>query len=130
MMRSSLIPSLNRLRSKLDLPGLDSLREYQRDEANALGPNDHGLLFRIYDSLSRTWDLGVTAFGGPAVLFQIVHHRFVDGAGGRVPWIDEQTVRQMSPLWQAEVFGLTLLCGSIKSCSPSVKLCLVQVARR
>jgi chromate transport protein ChrA len=39
----------------------------------------------------RTWDLGFTAFGGPAVHFQILHQRFVEGRRGQ-KWVDEQTV--------------------------------------
>jgi len=69
------------------------LYEYQTDEANALRYNDGGLFFRSCDALSRTWDLGIIAFGGPPVLFQIVHARFVDVHGGKVAWLDEQTVR-------------------------------------
>jgi chromate transport protein ChrA len=39
-------------------------------------------------------DLGLTAFGGPPVHFQILYKRFVEGSGGRTKWIDEQTVSQ------------------------------------
>lgn len=90
-MRSSL---LSRLRSwqGTNTIGFEPLHDYQRDPVNRLQPNRHGLAFRLLDSLSRTWDLGITAFGGPPVLFQIVHHRFVDAKGGKVAWIDEQTV--------------------------------------
>jgi hypothetical protein len=44
----------------------------------------------------RTWDLGFTAFGGPAVHFNILHRRLVDGKGfgGGEAWVDEQTVGQ------------------------------------
>src|ERR1700753_1393622 len=47
---------------------------------------------RLVDVFLRTWDLGFTAFGGPPVHFQILHRRFVEGKGGRLKWIDEQTV--------------------------------------
>lgn len=47
---------------------------------------------RLLDVFLRTWDLGFTAFGGPAVHFQILHARFVDGKGGKETWVDEQTV--------------------------------------
>jgi hypothetical protein len=53
--------------------------------------NTSKLSERLWDVFTRTYDLGVTAFGGPPVHFQIFHRRFVDGAG-KVPWIDEQTV--------------------------------------
>lgn len=47
---------------------------------------------RLLDVFLRTWDLGFTAFGGPPVHFQILHHRFVEGQGGNEQWVDEQTV--------------------------------------
>jgi chromate transport protein ChrA len=47
----------------------------------------------LLGTLSKTWDLGFTAFGGPAVHFQILHRRFVDGLGWQgEKWLDEQTV--------------------------------------
>ena len=58
--------------------------------------NTAKLPVRLWDVFSRTFDLGVTAFGGPPVHFQIFHRRFVEGAGG-TPWIDEQTVRILVP---------------------------------
>lgn len=66
------------------------LRERNRDRGACQANNDK-LLWRLQDVFSRTWDLGFVAFGGPAVHFQILHQRFVDGRG-KVPWIDEQTV--------------------------------------
>ena len=92
-MHSSLLDSLQRLHSDLRQLTSSSLNDYQKDAANALKPNNHGFFFRLSDSISRTWDLGFTAFGGPPVLFQIVHRRFVEGKGDLVPWVDEQTVR-------------------------------------
>lgn len=53
--------------------------------------NTSKLSTRLLDVLSRTFDLGLTAFGGPPVHFHILHRRFVDGLG-KTPWIDEQTV--------------------------------------
>lgn len=46
----------------------------------------------------RMWDLGFTSFGGPPVHFQILHRRFVEGAGfgGGSKWVDEQTVRTLA----------------------------------
>jgi len=46
---------------------------------------------RLLDVFLRTWDLGLTAFGGPPVHFQIIYARFVEGKGGE-KWLDEQTV--------------------------------------
>lgn len=92
-MPSRLSKAFQSLQSDFTVFAFGSVRDYQRDDANALQYNNHGLLFRLADSLSRTWDLGMTAFGGPPVLFQILYRRFVEGKGGKVPWIDEQTVR-------------------------------------
>lgn len=57
--------------------------------------NTSKLSDRLVDVFKRTFDLGVTAFGGPPVHFQIFHRRFVDGVGGKTPWIDEQTVSDL-----------------------------------
>ena len=46
---------------------------------------------RLLEVFLRTWDLGLTAFGGPPVHFKIIYNRFVEGKGGS-KWIDEQTV--------------------------------------
>lgn len=83
---------MRHLIQSINIPGVEPLQQYQRDQANALPQNDGDLLFRLVDSLSRTWDLGLTAFGGPPVLFQIVQRRFVEGKD-KVAWVDEQTVR-------------------------------------
>jgi hypothetical protein len=69
-----------------------AVREYARDNQNAYTANTEKLLWRLSDVFLRTWDLGFTAFGGPPVHFQIEHQRFVEGKGGRAPWIDEQIV--------------------------------------
>lgn len=44
----------------------------------------------LWNVISRTYDLGFTAFGGPPVHFQIFHQRFVHG--DKPQWVDEQTV--------------------------------------
>jgi hypothetical protein len=77
------------------MPLLDvyrAMRDNSRDPQNALKTNQSKLVHRLVDVLLRTWDLGFTAFGGPPVHFKIIHQRFVEGRGGRAPWIDEQTV--------------------------------------
>lgn len=73
---------------------------------------------RILEVLSRTWDLGFTAFGGPPVHFQIFHRRFVEKPPhlststadtvtgnhpdpGFQPWLDEQTYQELFALAQA-----------------------------
>jgi hypothetical protein len=54
---------------------------------------DQSLLARLADVFLRTWDLGFTSFGGPAVHFKILYGRFVVGGDGQgEKWIDEQTV--------------------------------------
>lgn len=75
---------------------LRSIHEYTRDRQNDYHANNSKLLLRLADVFSRTWDLGFTAFGGPPVHFGILHRRFVDGHGGKTPWIDEQTVGLLS----------------------------------
>ena len=63
------------------------------DGATPYEANTSKLPARLWDVFLRTFDLGFTAFGGPPVHFQIFHRRFVEGVGGKTPWIDEQTVR-------------------------------------
>ena len=64
------------------------------------------LVQRLKEVALKTWDLGITAFGGPPVHFQILHQRFVV----KERWVDEQTVgrRCTSPLG-ALVQDLTIL---------------------
>lgn len=75
---------------------ITSLRAHrQAQHHNDLFQGDtEKLQWRYLELLSRTFDLGFTAFGGPPVHFQILHRRFVDGVGfgGGSKWIDEQTV--------------------------------------
>ncbi|KAI5783561.1 chromate transporter-domain-containing protein [Geopyxis carbonaria] len=71
---------------------------------------------RLRDVFVRTWHLGFTSFGGPPVHFQILHRKFVDGAG-KPAWIDEQTYQELFAICQAlpgpgstkMVFCITLL---------------------
>lgn len=58
----------------------------------AYEPNKGKLQSRMLDVVQRTFDLGFTSFGGPPVHFRTLYRRFVSDAGGRVPWVDEQTV--------------------------------------
>lgn len=77
------------------MPLLDfyrAVKDASRDQRNALQANRSKLANRLLDVFLRTWDLGFTAFGGPPVHFKIIHERFVEGKGGKTPWIDEQTV--------------------------------------
>ncbi|KAK9490790.1 chromate transporter-domain-containing protein [Lipomyces doorenjongii] len=86
------------------MPLLDlirTLREQTRDPRNAFQANNEKLVWRIGDVFARTWDLGFTAFGGPPVHFQILHQRFVEGRGGKAPWIDEQTYQELFAICQA-----------------------------
>lgn len=65
----------------------------------SLGEHDHAgpppahLVGRLKVVFLRTWDLGLTSFGGPPVHFHIYHRRFVE----KHKWIDEQTVRTHDP---------------------------------
>lgn len=74
---------------------ISSLRVHARTRrTSSLQANTDKLEWRLFEVFARMWDLGFTAFGGPPVHFQILHHRFVDGAGfnGGSKWLDEQTV--------------------------------------
>lgn len=64
------------------------------------GANTSKLALRLADVVSRTWDLGFTAFGGPPVHFQILHRRFVEGKDGGPAWVDETTVSLSSLVLQ------------------------------
>lgn len=88
----SLTRSLQKVRAQSSSFSHVSLREYQHDKDNDTKPNTSGLLFRLADVFTRTWNLGFTAFGGPPVHFGILHRRFVETQGGKTKWFDEQTV--------------------------------------
>jgi hypothetical protein len=77
-------------------------REYARDSQNAYSANTEKLVSRLSDVVLRTWDLGFTAFGGPPVHFQIEHRRFVEGRGGKAPWIDEQIVSLLRKISESQ----------------------------
>ncbi|KAF1841795.1 uncharacterized protein K460DRAFT_379797 [Cucurbitaria berberidis CBS 394.84] len=83
---------------------ISSLRAQTRSQRNnSLQANTEKLGWRLAEVLSRMWDLGFTAFGGPPVHFQILHRRFVDGMGfgGGSKWIDEQTYQELFAICQA-----------------------------
>ncbi|KAF8419951.1 chromate transporter-domain-containing protein [Tirmania nivea] len=70
--------------------------------------NTASLPTRIASVVSRTWDLGFTAFGGPPVHFRILHQRFVQGLSARnnsvvkyPPWLDEQTYQELFAVCQS-----------------------------
>jgi hypothetical protein len=70
-----------------------AVRDASNDHRNALQVNRSKLSHRLLDVFLRTWDLGFIAFGGLPVNFKIIYQRYVQGSGGKAPWIDEQTVR-------------------------------------
>jgi hypothetical protein len=75
------------------LRALRSIVQRSRATEN-IAPGPRSLASRLVDVFFRTWDLGLTAFGGPAVHFTILYGRFVVGGSGKgEKWIDEQTVR-------------------------------------
>ena len=87
-----------------------AIRERTRDQRNAYQANTAKLPWRIGDVFARTWDLGFTAFGGLPVNFQTLHQRFVEGRGGKVPWIDEQTVYTLFLFsFRAQAFRTSIL---------------------
>jgi hypothetical protein len=55
--------------------------------------NTQNLSTRLWDVFSKTWYLGFTSFGGPAVHFQIFYKHFVAGH----KWLDEQTACILLP---------------------------------
>lgn len=75
------------------LSALRALAHQAREQSTSPHGNHKTLPNRLADVLVRTWDLGFTSFGGPAVHFQILRQRFVEGRGGKQKWVDEQTVR-------------------------------------
>jgi hypothetical protein len=91
-----ILPSeVGELAQSPDMPLQDLYRvvkDASRDQRNALQANRSKLAHRLLDVFLRTWDLGLTGFGGPPVHFKIIRDRFVEGKGGKTPWIDEQTV--------------------------------------
>ncbi|KAM3074452.1 hypothetical protein ACMFMF_006462 [Clarireedia jacksonii] len=77
------------LEIRRSLKVLRALLSRKQDELNSTY-QANSLPVRFMEVLLRTWDLGLTAFGGPPVHFQIIYNRFVEGKGGS-KWIDEQT---------------------------------------
>jgi hypothetical protein len=78
----------------------------------------------LLDVFLRTWYLGFTSFGGPAVHFQIFHRIFVEGQN---PWLDEQTVGYLSSAFSNLGFHMPL--HSFRSFFPFVRLFQGQPAR-
>ncbi|KAH8921887.1 chromate transporter [Atractiella rhizophila] len=82
------------------------LSQEQRDQPSTLPAtspqvNTKSLSNRLADVFVRTWDLGLTSFGGPAVHFHIFHQRFVDGRGRKERWVDEQTYQELFAVCQS-----------------------------
>ncbi|KAL1954509.1 hypothetical protein VTO42DRAFT_1120 [Malbranchea cinnamomea] len=80
---------------------VNALRGYDNDARGAYEANNDKLLRRFQYVLYHTWHLGVTSFGGPPVHFGIFYKKFVEGIGGRIPWIDEQTYQELFAVCQA-----------------------------
>ncbi|KAK2800457.1 hypothetical protein FQN50_008131 [Emmonsiellopsis sp. PD_5] len=77
------------------------LRLYDRDARAPYEANNEKLTRRFLDVIQRNWHLGLTAFGGPPVHFRIFYQKFVEGQGGKTPWIDEQTYQELFAVCQA-----------------------------
>ncbi|KAH7047305.1 putative chromate ion transporter [Macrophomina phaseolina] len=82
------------------LSALRALAHQAREQSTSPHGNHKTLPNRLADVLVRTWDLGFTSFGGPAVHFQILHQRFVAGRGGKQKWVDEQTYQELFAICQ------------------------------
>ncbi|PWW76196.1 hypothetical protein C7212DRAFT_363442, partial [Tuber magnatum] len=76
-------------------------RSLQSNRPDAYQAMKGGLGLRLWEVVANYWDLGFTSFGGPPVHFQIMRKRFVDGEGGRIPWIDDQTYQELFAICQA-----------------------------
>ncbi|PKY01765.1 putative chromate ion transporter [Aspergillus campestris IBT 28561] len=82
---------------------LNSLRRKWRNQQSSTTTDEIdniSLSSRLREVFLRTWDLGFTAFGGPPVHFQILYARFVEGKGGKEPWVDEQTYQELFAICQ------------------------------
>lgn len=86
------------------LKALRALVIRKQREADA-SQHSKSLSSRLSEVFLRTWDLGLTAFGGPPAHFHIIYARFVEGKGGE-RWLDEQTV--------FTTFSLSLICDWTK----------------
>jgi hypothetical protein len=66
-------------------------RETPKESKNRSGWRKrlHDRCATIGEVLRRTWFLGLTSFGGPAVHFQIFRKLFVEG---KDPWLDDESV--------------------------------------
>ncbi|RPA72566.1 chromate transporter [Ascobolus immersus RN42] len=53
--------------------------------------------FALYDTFLRTWDLGITAFGGPPTHFKILNDRFVE----KYKWLTPSTSLELFALSQS-----------------------------
>ncbi|KAF1963277.1 chromate ion transporter-like protein [Byssothecium circinans] len=82
---------------------IKSFRAFTRTQHHASPqPSTESFGWRLAEVTARMWDLGITAFGGPPVHFQILHRRFVDGEGHfGAKWIDEQTYQELFAICQA-----------------------------
>ncbi|KAG8630640.1 hypothetical protein KVT40_002259 [Elsinoe batatas] len=80
---------------------LSKLRQQYIDQGDAYSANTRSLPARLLDVLIRTWHLGFTAFGGPAVQFLNFRRKFVDGLDNGPPWVDAQTFQELLSLCQS-----------------------------
>ncbi|KAJ5541196.1 chromate transporter-domain-containing protein [Penicillium frequentans] len=96
-------------------------RKWSTHALSQQNDSQRSLSHRLNDVFLRTWDLGLTAFGGPPVHFQILHRRFVEGKEGREQWVDEQTYQELFAICQGlpgpgstkMLFCLTLLHAGV-----------------
>ncbi|KAK0631950.1 chromate transporter-domain-containing protein [Immersiella caudata] len=57
----------------------------------------HKIGVKVWNTVSETWYLGFTSFGGPPVHFKIFHDKFVQ----KLQWIDEQLYQELFSVCQA-----------------------------
>ncbi|KAF4556154.1 Hypothetical protein D9617_1g080290 [Elsinoe fawcettii] len=80
---------------------LQKLKRQYIDQGDAYSANTRSLPARLLDVSIRTWHLGFTAFGGPAVQFLLFRRKFVDGGDGGPPWVDVDTFQELLSLCQS-----------------------------
>lgn len=63
--------------------------------------NTDPLIQRLHEVFIRTWDLGLTGFGGPAAQFLTFRRRFAESSDQRKPWVNEVVYQELFALAQA-----------------------------
>lgn len=113
-MAASLHPHLAMVPSSASGTGEVAQRSLSFQAPSVPRRDDSPVLPRLLAVFHRTWDLGLTAFGGPPVHFTILHRRFVQVSSltaasdegnkttiGADAWLDEQTFQELFAVAQS-----------------------------